>query len=502
MNTLRNLLKAQHPGLSEALERSWKIALEQWLPAVSPSSSSFNSYPHLRNVEACLDGIINAFTPHSADASACFLNPLEIYVLLASILFHDIGHPQEEAAKKRDPNAAKHAFFSRRTIVNDFAQLGIPSRELAGVIGDIALQHDPPDGTPDNLSETAISPYGRLRCQPLAALLILADRMDGAYSRALPVYLNSAEEVEIKGAFRREVLAVQTDPKSRLILTVLSHDFPTMPDNLSSWIKPAYNLEGTPSTPSSRKKSPALISRIYRKLLDAIEERHKQNNSFDKNDINIIHKAGFIKIDTTGDLNESNRLVSEEKCKIERTKNASGVWPPGALLAVVLSDLKKNCHALSAKKADLAAIGVNLADWMVEYQGHLYDAEGQETIEPVLSWEYLEEVTEAMWQLTAGVFAQGLFSYEELAAEVGDYDLQRIKLATRRLAILTEELGKVSSDDSTKTYGAFQVLDDRWRWTFKKRTFKKRNNGFRYVTKKKVMKVIKALSKPAQQIRP
>ena len=123
MNTLRALLKAQHPELSEALERSWKIALEQWLPAISPSSSSFNSYPHLRNVEACLDGIVNAFTPHSADASACFLNPLEIYVLLASILFHDIGRVGEEAAiKSKSP--LKHAVFSRQTIVSSFAQLG------------------------------------------------------------------------------------------------------------------------------------------------------------------------------------------------------------------------------------------------------------------------------------------------------------------------------------------------------------------------------------------
>jgi hypothetical protein len=171
--------------------------------------------------------------------------------------------------------------------------------------------------------------------------------------------------------------------------------------------------------------------------------------------------------------------VSERECKIGRTKDASGVWPPGALLAVILSDLKNNQDKLKDEKADLAAIGVNLADWMVEYQGHLYDAEGHETIEPVLSWEYLKEVTKAMWQLTVGVFAQGLFSYEELAAEVGDYDLQRIKLAARRLAILTEEkIGKVSSDK----YSAFQVLDNRWRWPFRK--------SLGHVTKEEVLNAL------------
>jgi len=489
MNTLRNLLKAQCPELSEALERSWKIALDQWLPAISPSSSSFNTYPHLRNIEACLDSIITTFTPRSVGASECFLNPLEIYVLLAAVLFHDIGRVQEEAAVK---STLKHAVFSRQTVVSNFAQLGIPGRELAGVIGDIALQHDPSGDTPVNLPETAIGPYGRLRRQPLAALLILADHMDDAYSRTLPVYLHPAQEVEIKGAFRREVLAVQTDPKSRLVLTVLSHEFPTIPDKTESWMKPSYKrVEGVPALPtlSSRKKSPDLIARIYRRLSDAFEKRRKSDKGFDKYD--AIKRAGFTPLGTTDDLNARNRFVSEGKYIVNRTNDEIRIWPPGSLLAVVLGDLKKNRDKLKDEKADLAAIGVNLADWLVEYQGHLYDTEGQETIEPVLNIEYLKEVTRAMWQLTAGVFAQGLFSYEELASEVGDYDLQRIKLAARRVAILTEEkIGKVSSDE----YSAFQVLDNRWRWPFTK--------NLSHVLMEEVFKALDTLPNPSQPVKP
>ena len=51
----------------------------------------------------------------------------------------------------------------------------------------------------------------------------------------------------------------------------------------------------------------------------------------------------------------------------------------------------------------------------------------------------------------------------------------------------------MGSGKKRKKYNAIQVLEDRWRWTFRKST-----GGFRHVTEKEVLK---ALKKYAQLIR-
>ena len=58
MNVLREQLRSQSPELNAALERSWEVAFDEWLPAVSPSKDSFNSYPHIRNLENYLTKLV------------------------------------------------------------------------------------------------------------------------------------------------------------------------------------------------------------------------------------------------------------------------------------------------------------------------------------------------------------------------------------------------------------------------------------------------------------
>ena len=57
MASLRDQLRENQPELFEAFLRSWQIAQNEWLPALAPSSDSFNSYPHLRNLEGYLDHV-------------------------------------------------------------------------------------------------------------------------------------------------------------------------------------------------------------------------------------------------------------------------------------------------------------------------------------------------------------------------------------------------------------------------------------------------------------
>jgi hypothetical protein len=91
MGRLRKILRETIPELADALERSWTIALDEWLAAMSPSSDSFNSYPHLRNHEKHLERIWLAYERHHGASAPPLLSPVEIYVMLSSILFHDIG---------------------------------------------------------------------------------------------------------------------------------------------------------------------------------------------------------------------------------------------------------------------------------------------------------------------------------------------------------------------------------------------------------------------------
>ena len=89
MGYMRDFLKDNSRVLYESLEKSWETAFDTWLPAVNSNLDTYNSYPHLRNLEVYADKVADAWKKyHKKDE---FLSPLETYILLASILFHDIG---------------------------------------------------------------------------------------------------------------------------------------------------------------------------------------------------------------------------------------------------------------------------------------------------------------------------------------------------------------------------------------------------------------------------
>lgn len=54
--------------------RNWDIAWQEWLFALDVNQDSFNSYPHLRNVEDYLDELVTA--PEGARAGGQGAYPL------------------------------------------------------------------------------------------------------------------------------------------------------------------------------------------------------------------------------------------------------------------------------------------------------------------------------------------------------------------------------------------------------------------------------------------
>jgi hypothetical protein len=217
---LREELLAAHPDLHAALERSWHIAANEWLPAVPQRKGTYNSYPHVRNLENHLARICRAFREyHSPDAEP-LLAPIETYVLLMSVLLHDIGK-----ALGKEP----HSEEAYRIITSDHLRLGVPDRHLATIIARICRCHGIPasklGAALNTLTTRSIDPYGEVREHCCAALLILVDHMDATFRRVAPAYAITVEEDGPATAFRRLTGDVVVDLRGRAVKVVLGDDF-------------------------------------------------------------------------------------------------------------------------------------------------------------------------------------------------------------------------------------------------------------------------------------
>jgi hypothetical protein len=70
-----------------------------------------------------------------------------------------------------------------------------------------------------------------------------------------------------------------------------------------------------------------------------------------------------------------------------------------------------------------------------------------------------------MWELSTRVFAHSTFSYETLAAERRDTDVERVRLAVKRLSIISG-----ARDRMKESSRPFWVGQDRWKWDVRQGT--------------------------------
>lgn len=491
---LRSRLRESHPVLYGYLQCSWKVALDSWLHAIDVNMGSSNSYPHLRNVENHLDHVIVGFEEASGTGFDQKLSPLEIYLLLSGVLFHDIGRAQ--------PSKEGHGKSTEDLVAEYFAHLGIPSKELARAIGGICARHCPPTGkgwtkTRRKLSTTVIDPYGEAREQLLAALLRLADCMDAAYTRAVPEYLTDSSEEPV-GLFRRSIRGVYLDPFARLIRTVL------VPEQSDSQ-KPKRTARYTVALNTKRKKD--WVALLGNKGLNTfLTESQTRRNLRDLENLlqtelgpvlgserrsskpAVSHLQGLwswnkspargAKPDTLlADISERTpllhwllaldlfRLVKAESSQRVSRGAGSVLLPAKATLAIILGNMRENCEILAEITEPLATSGILVAAWLIERKEHLYNHRGCETFEPLFHKEYLLEVARGMWDLSCQVFGTSRFSYQELASHVGDPSIERVKRAVRRIAILAAQLPLPGlGADERDGEGAVWAGTTRWEW--------------------------------------
>lgn len=462
MGMLRQRLKDSSPVLFACLERSWCIALDWWLHAVPVQLGSANSVPHLRNVERHLDEIIAAFEELPGTTYVDRLTPAEIYVLLSAVLFHDVGRTQlGEHGKKGD-----------QLLHNRYAHFGIPSAELADVLGSICEFHNSSMETREEqlrkLSVTSIEPYGHIRIPFIASLLVLADCMDAGYTRSLPDFLvDDHDKRGIVGRFRRGIRGVYVDAGARMIRTVLADERTAEQGRgrgsmttagkftvgapgkwLSDWIAYKFNaveMAGALKPWISQECFSDLLHDIRKEPVVKTNPRSgvwtyfdKRGEFIDNKQLWPILKKGPADIEKVLTILLTLGLVQLEQLKppeAEDNKNPEGgPYPARGDLAIVIGDTYANRHVLGIIKNTLAAEGVVLSSWVIERDQRIYNALGELTYEPILTLEFLKRTIKGMWALSTAVFGTSSFSYRDLAAYIGEPDERRVEYAVHRIA--------------------------------------------------------------------
>jgi len=480
--------------------RSWEIAQGQWLPALSVKGGSFNSYPHIYNLETYLDSVVLG-SETSPGARARFeMSPTELYMALASVLFHDIG----KIVSSKD-----HAVRSRKMIKDHWSELGIPCEELAESLGRICEYHTPADRVKradlePSLSVVNVHPYGNIRQLDIASLLTLIDYMDSAYSRVMADYLlEDLAQAEPVWAFRRVISGVHFDHQARMIRTVLRDDLGSLVSSSSSG-GPSYVWEYSTNEdrPPPSVLEPAKLNggqgareaAVQDKCLDIWNRMLGTKASKPSEFLEAVPLVVRATRRTVPDPEAigggqwpdgflfTEMLVARQLLMLGK-KTEKGMqdqygaswgkellsWTPSRILAVVMGNVRENTDALIDIRGNLASMGIPVLAWLIDHQGHLYNEIGQETFEPTLSQDYLESAVEAMWKLSTRVFGVTDLTYECLAAELRDDSVARAALAARRIGIITRDVKcksqpPVGSDPGQATMGAVVCGDQDWRW--------------------------------------
>lgn len=503
MHLLRERLSQQDPDLYASLIRSWNIAFEQWIPALATSSSSFNSYPHLRNLEHYLDEVFVGFEAYPPSRTKLELRPVELYLILAAILFHDIGRMQD--------HPLGHGASTREILRRRWAQLGIPSAELAYSLAEICLYHEPPKNSPERskldsgLRTTIIDPYGEIRQLALASLLTLVDYIDGAYCRVTPGYLKTFAELDPIGAFRRGVSGVYLDAQNRMIRTVLGSNLePTREEmeELRRMDEEAVKVElgENPTERDIQEKRTEIKGKRglfsdearleFKTNPDRVSESNERTIEDCENDEALLQK-----LCPNNDKNwhtfplrarvlaaYSNLVppfapkvylvarglyqVRKGKRNDESEKLMNGYWPAEYVLATIMGNVRENAEALDEVKDNLAAFGIPILAWVIEHDERLYNVYGQETCEPVFDEDYLLRVAKGMYELSRRTFGVGSFTYETLAAQIRDPNVSAVVRAVRRIAIVSRDCRKhkCGNGECPDDEGAIRFETDSWRW--------------------------------------
>jgi KaiC/GvpD/RAD55 family RecA-like ATPase len=197
-------------NLAQQFANIESLAHEKWVSALGQDRGSHSGAVHLRGVEQQVCHLLSLV--HEIK-----LTSTEVFILLCSIIFHDLGravgdqgeelaknssgqhNPLVKILKSLGGDAKHHAIISALFLLKNEKEFGFRDREVARCVAIICASHDL--GTARQLKESGfledvvLDQYGCIRIGWLACLLALADELDGSYHRATEDWVRYSPDV-------------------------------------------------------------------------------------------------------------------------------------------------------------------------------------------------------------------------------------------------------------------------------------------------------------------
>ncbi len=411
MNTMETELQKLDGELYSMYLRSQEIAQLKWLPNIAPRNDSYNSYPHIRGVIGKIDRLL-----YEDEEYQFSLNCSELYILLCSILMHDIGKGAQENPFEKGI-VFDHALASHDIIMNHWADLGLPTKKVAEIVADICRFHACPGET--EMKELYTKYYidhrrtEAVRGRILGALLFLGDHMDNTFTRVVPSIFKDEIPLEVVGEFRSKIADVRYDRKHKVIREVLDRKRLNLDD--------IYGIK-------------TLQGKLYEYLDDALKDSSGKR----------------AKVSTLYTLAENAMENEGEVAKIKDELNIIGMPVKKWLI-----EYDEHLFQIYKRK----------------------DSEGNKVLdsvyalEPVINLDYCLEVLKGICMLSGGIFARQFFQYRELVNFIREEESRTymVKCAVRRLSLLLK----------TDKDCAYVIYCDENNWSFsrKEEDSQKRGQG-------------------------
>jgi hypothetical protein len=219
------------------------------------------------------------------------------------------------------------------------------------------------------------------------------------------------------------------------------------------------------------KKLPMLKNDIHKSRI--IEDFYKRYPGIESRILESIQSA--LSGSSKRSLSKRDEWLVKNLIKtLKKIPNPNFSWPGSLILSTILGNIRENNKAIDPIRSALFALKIPIRKWLIEYKEHLFTDTGEETYEPVFYRDYLKRTADCMWLLSIGVFGNSLFSYRTLAAQMRESDEWKVRLAVKRIGIITtkDEINPTIVDWWERKYGqqidnAIWFGEDGWKWNMK-----------------------------------
>jgi len=348
--------------------------------------------------------------------------------------------------------------------------------------------------------------HGFIRINELGSLLSLVDNMDASYKRLAKLDVLSADNYsQPVSLFRNCIRSVSYNRDSQAIFVAIDLNGEFIDRNTEKWeikfknknkkdreideeIKKKINRTSNKFESFNKKTENGLLKKNNKKIMTlewmlingffldnywipickknkvlefyykklsikalekfSIEERKNKEEEIFKKDYNrkkiiIDGDEIFINKNNLNDTEiEFKEIIGTQEFAKIKEEIKSIKYPRDIIMSMILGNIRSSHVSMKKKYTHLLRLGVPVKCWLIYNEGHLYNYLGEETFEPVLTKDFLLHTLDTMVKLSTQVFGKSYFTYEMLASAAVERDITLIKLAVKRIAIISKKENK------------------------------------------------------------